>query len=130
MRIVLLNQFYPPDLAPTGRYLHDLARALVTAGHEVTVFASRHAYGGGGAFPAHELLDGVHVRRLPGSAFGRGTTPGKLADYALYYAGLAIELARAHRPELVVALTTPPFIGLLAAWTARLRGARHAHWVM
>jgi NAD(P)-dependent dehydrogenase (short-subunit alcohol dehydrogenase family) len=32
VRIVLLNQFYPPDLAPTGHYLHDVARALVAAG--------------------------------------------------------------------------------------------------
>ena len=130
MRILLLNQFYPPDLAPTGRYLHDLARALVADGHDVTVIASRHAYGGGGEFPAHELLDGVRIERLPGSAFGRGTAAGKLADYALYYGGLAVTLAREQRPELVVALTTPPFVGLLAAWTARLRGARHAHWVM
>jgi len=71
MRIVLLNQFYPPDVAPTGRYLHDLARELVAQGHHVTVIASRHAYGGGGDFEAREQLDGVEVIRLSGSGFGR-----------------------------------------------------------
>ena len=35
VRFLLLNQFYPPDAAPTGVYLHDVARGLVAAGHEV-----------------------------------------------------------------------------------------------
>lgn len=130
MRIVLLNQFYPPDVAPTGRYLHDLARALVEQGHQVTVIASRHAYGGGGDFEAREHLDGVEVIRLSGSGFGRDSYLGKLADYTAYVAGLARELARVTKPELVVALTTPPFLGLLAKLIAEARKARHAHWVM
>ena len=130
MRIVLLNQFYPPDLAPTGHYLHDVARALVAAGHDVTVVASQRAYGGGGGFAADERVDGVRVRRLAGTGFGRGDLAGKLADYLGYYLQLAGVLARGERPDLVVALTTPPYLGLLAKWTAQLRGARHAHWVM
>jgi len=130
VRIVLLNQFYPPDVAPTGRYLHDLARALVAQGHHVTVIASRHAYGGGGDFEAREHLDGVEVIRLSGSGFGRNSYLGKLADYTAYVAGLARELARVTKPELVVALTTPPFLGLLAKLIAEARKARHAHWVM
>jgi glycosyltransferase involved in cell wall biosynthesis len=130
VRIVLLNQFYPPDVAPTGRYLHDLARALVAQGHHVTVIASRHAYGGGGDFEAREHLDGVEVIRLSGSGFGRDSYLGKLADYTAYVAGLARELARVTKPELVVALTTPPFLGLLAKLIAEARKVRHAHWVM
>jgi colanic acid biosynthesis glycosyl transferase WcaI len=130
MRIVLLNQFYVPDVAPTGLYLHDLARSLVRRGHDVTVIASRHAYGGGGEYPERELVEGVHVRRLAGSAFGRGTVPGKLADYAAYYVGLAARIARSIRPDLVVSLTTPPYLGLVGKYMAEVRGAQHAHWVM
>jgi glycosyltransferase involved in cell wall biosynthesis len=130
MRIVLLNQFYPPDLAPTGRYLHDLACALHARGHEVTVIASRHAYGGGGEFEAREQLNGVEVIRLGGTAFGRGSYVGRLADYTSYYGSLARELATTTRPELVVSLTTPPFLGLLAKLMAEVRGVRHAHWIM
>lgn len=130
MRIVLLNQFYPPDVAPTGLYLHDLGRALVRAGHSVTVVCSRHAYGGGGRFPERDLIDGVEVRRLSGLGFGRGTYAGKLADYSAYYARLAATLTRSLEPELVISLTTPPFLGLLAKALAAFKRVRHAHWVM
>ena len=35
MHIVALNQFYPPDPAPTGQALHDLATTLVFLQHGV-----------------------------------------------------------------------------------------------
>jgi glycosyltransferase involved in cell wall biosynthesis len=130
MRVVLINQYYYPDLAPTGRYLHELARALVAAGHDTTVIASQRAYGGGGDYPERERLDGVEVVRLPGFGYGRATHLGKLTDYAAYYAQVAGQLARTPHPELVVALTTPPFLGLLAKLVAHVRGSRHAHWIM
>ncbi|MDD9936103.1 MAG: glycosyltransferase family 4 protein [Myxococcales bacterium] len=130
MRIVLLNQYYPPDVAPTGRYLHDVGRELARRGHGVTAIASRHGYGGDGDFPTVDRVDGVRVKRLPGTAFGRGTLAGKAADYAIYCAGLAGRLAIQERPDVVVALTTPPFLGLLAKWTAVARRAEHVHWVM
>ncbi len=47
MRILLLNQFYPPDVAATGQLLGDVAAALAQRGHEVHVLCSRGAYGGG-----------------------------------------------------------------------------------
>lgn len=41
MRILLLNQFYPPDTAATGQLLADVARGLAASGHEVDVICSR-----------------------------------------------------------------------------------------
>ena len=71
MRFLLVNQFYPPDMAPTGQHLHDLARCLVTRGHSVRVLCSRRSYDGGGEYAAEETLDGVEVRRLSAFGFGR-----------------------------------------------------------
>jgi len=130
MRIVLLNQFYPPDVAPTGMYLHDLASELTRRGHEVVVIASRHAYRGGEPLPPHARLDGVKVIRLSGFAFGRRSYAGKLADYTAYYARLAIALVRHPRADLIISLTTPPLVGLLGKLAASAAGGKHAHWVM
>lgn len=131
MRLLLLNQFYPPDVAPTGQALHDLARVLASRGHEVHVLCSRRSYDGGGSYAAREELDGVQVHRLPALGFGRRGLPGKAADYASYLLlALPRALAGVPRPELLLALTTPPFVGLVAKVVARLRGAAHAHWIM
>jgi len=131
MRFLLLNQFYPPDVAPTGQYLHDLARSLVQRGHQVKVLCSRRSYNGMKTFPAHEWMEGVEVVRLPATGFGRRGFLGKIADYTSFYGLLLWALLFEHeRPDLILSLTTPPYIGLLAKVAAKLHGCRYAHWIM
>lgn len=131
MNILLLNQYYPPDTAPTGCYLHDLAKALVLRGHAVTVLCSRRAYNGSHLFAPNEVIDGVRVHRVRALGFGRNSGFGKMLDYATFYASLMARLmASGSKFDLVLALTTPPHVGLLARWAACWKRAAHAHWVM
>ena len=131
MRILLLNQFYPPDPAPTGQALHDLARVLADGGHDVSVLCSSGAYDGGPRRPPRERIDGIAVRRLSGPALGRGSLIRRGIDSASFHAAaFGAMVAQRPRPDLVLALTSPPFIGLAAAVAAAARGMAHAHWVM
>lgn len=131
MNILLINQYYPPDTAPTGHYLHDVARALVQRGHVVTVFCSQRAYNGDDRYALSEVRDGVCIHRVKASGFGRMSGLGKLMDYATFYLTLMGRLFSSKcRPDVMLALTTPPHLGLLAAWAARRKGCVHAHWVM
>jgi len=82
-------------------------------------------------YPALETLDDVSVIRLSASGFGRSSFIGKLSDYITYYLALAWKLITIRpKPDIILALTTPPYIGLLAKIAAKLRGCRHAHWIM
>lgn len=131
MRFLLLNQFYPPDVAPTGQYLHDLAKALVQRGHEVKAVCSSRSYDGTKKFPRRENLDGVEIVRLAATGFGRRGFTGKLADYLSFYGLLALALLfEGKRPDVILSLTTPPYIGLLGKLAAKRHGCRHAHWIM
>jgi colanic acid biosynthesis glycosyl transferase WcaI len=129
VRFLLLNQFYPPDAAPTGVYLHDVARGLVDAGHEVRVLVSRRGYDGSGPFAARETMDGVDVRRLATAPFGDGVVWRGASQ--LSYLGLAAPRAVAGGwAEHVVTMTSPPYVGLLGALAAHVRAATHVHWAM
>lgn len=131
MRFLLLNQFYPPDVAPTGQYLHDLARSLVQRGHQVKVLCSRRSYNGAKTFTSQEQMDGVDVVRLAATGFGRRGFLGKIADYASFYGLLLWALIfEGKKPDVILSLTTPPYIGLLAKIAARRHRCRHSHWIM
>ncbi|MDA7525768.1 hypothetical protein OAG85_01840 [Verrucomicrobiales bacterium] len=41
MRFFQLNQYYPPDVAPTGVLLSHVAEHLAGNGHKVTVLCSK-----------------------------------------------------------------------------------------
>ncbi len=131
MNFLLLNQFYPPDAAPTGWYLHGLARELARRGHSAKVLCSRRSYDGKDCFPRRAKLDGVEVLRLPATGFGRRGFVGKMADYSSFYLSLAgALLLDQSKPDLILSLTTPPYIGLLGKAAAGKSGCRHAHWIM
>lgn len=130
MRVLLLNQFYPPDVAPTGRYLHDLALQLTADGHEVEVITSRRAYAGGERFPAREMRDGVSITRVAGTGFGRERVWGRLLDALGFMLGVAFTLRRRSQgPDVVVVLSTPPYLELLVRILAGRRLPR-VHWAM
>ena len=123
MKILLLNQFYPPDVAPTGCFLHDLAREMTGLGHQVQVWPSRRSYDGGECYAGTETIDRVAVRRIPALGFGRRSHWGKLADYASFYGCLGAKLLFARdRPDVILCMTTPPYLGLLGRLACLLRG--------
>src|SRR5712691_3275208 len=131
MRFLFLNQFYPPDPAPTGRYLHDVATELVGRGHEVRVVCSRKAYGTGEDLGPGQALDGVEVRRVRGAPITGVSLASRAAEHLVYFAQ-AVSHAAFQSPgaDVVLAATSPPFLGLAGALAARWRGLAHAEWTM
>lgn len=130
MNVVLINQFFPPAQAPTGRLLADLAEELVRRGHRVTVVASAGAYGAVAAGPVVDP-SGIRVIRLGSAARHRSGLAAKLVDYCFFFRHAARELARLpDRPDVLVCMTTPPFIGQLAARLQKYKGIPYVLWCM
>lgn len=132
MRILLLNQFYPPDTAATGQLLADVAHALARQGHEVHVLCSAGSYAGGRVAPSRSdrAAPGLHVHRVNAFAGGRVRAWERLAAWGSYYV-LAGRLAlRLGRFDACLALTTPPFIAAVGVALKRLRGTRLVLWLM
>lgn len=131
MRVLFINQAYHPDVAATAQHVHDLARHLVASGHEVDVIASRSLYGStGAALPRREEIDGIRIHRVGRSLFGKAGILARAADFALFYLAAGARSLRVPRPDVVVCLTTPPFISLLGVLLAIVRRCRYVHWLM
>src|SRR5437870_2962088 len=124
MQIIILNQFFYPDHSATSQLMTDLAESLVEHGIGVTAIAGRGRYDGSGKLGAAEDYRGVSIERAWASGFGKGTIAGRLADYLSFYIGATWKLLRQPRHDIVMALTTPPLIGLVALLITRLRGMR------
>lgn len=129
MRVLAVNQFYSPDTAATAQLLGDLCEDLARQGCEVSVLASRKRYVGAGELPARELRNGVHVHRVRASSFGRSSMAARLADYTSFGATSFANLLSLPRPDVLLALTTPPLLGLEAALVSAMRGVPLISWV-
>lgn len=113
-----------------------VSRELRELGHHVTILCAKGGYASGkpprsDEDAEHPATDGISIRRGGATSFGRRSHLGKLADYLSFYLTVARGLAVMDpKPDRVVALTTPPFLSILARLFSRLRGGDHAHWVM
>ena len=135
MRLLLINQYFPPDHAPTGLMLESVVGVLADRGHEITVLCAKGGYAGAGglneAGAAAEAGGTVSVVRIGSTRFGRSSFLGKLVDYLSFYLAVALVILRHRpRPDRVVVLTTPPYLSVLARLVGKCAGADHAHWVM
>ena len=129
--ILFVNQHYYPDVASTGQHLTDLAEHLAADGFAVEVLAGRGKYLAGQLkVPDVEVRNGVTIRRVRTTSFGRGTHLGRLVDYASFYLRVFFALIFARRRDGVVFLTTPPLLAFLGAVARRLRGQHYGIWSM
>jgi colanic acid biosynthesis glycosyl transferase WcaI len=122
VKILLVNQHYPPDAGATGKLAAQLAGRLVRRGHEITVVTGKPTYDEAkrAAAPSRETTDGVHVRRLP--LLPRRSAPvARMLHYLSFAAALLARGPFLRRPDVVLAFSsTPLFGGVAAALLARL----------
>jgi colanic acid biosynthesis glycosyl transferase WcaI len=130
-RLIILNRFFFPDQSATSQILSDLAFYLAACGKDVHVVASRQLYEEPKArLPPQEMERGVTIHRVVSTQFGRTSLVGRALDYLSYYVFTllkVVSLARAG--DIVIAMTDPPLISVLAMWAARLRRATLVNWL-
>jgi glycosyltransferase involved in cell wall biosynthesis len=127
MHVCFFNRSYWPDEAATGQLLTELAEDLVNIyGCQVSVVAGRSNAGaasGDRIAPVwREERNGVSIWRANGTTFARSRFVGRAANYMSYFGCASLASMRIQKPDLVVSLTDPPIIGLVARRTARRAG--------
>jgi glycosyltransferase involved in cell wall biosynthesis len=121
VRILVVSQYYPPEVGATQNRLASFVHGLSAAGHEVTVICEQpnHPSGvfqtGFGRRPwVSESAGKVTVRRLWVAATPRKTVVRRLAFYGTFAVGCFVACLLERRHDAVFA-TSPPLPGALAA---------------
>jgi glycosyltransferase involved in cell wall biosynthesis len=115
MRITIVNQFYPPDLAPTGHLAASLAEHRAALGDTVTVITSIGGYVPQPQAKGPVLSDNPRVIRLWTPMFGKKHPLQRIVDYFLFFIQAVFRLKLLSPQDLLISLTTPPFIAVAAA---------------
>lgn len=129
--ILFINQHYYPEYVSAGQHLTDLAEYLAGHGFEVTVLCGRGGYTGEStASPRRERHNGVDIRRLHTTDFGRSSTIGRVTDYATFFAQSLLYTLFLPEYDYVITLTTPPLINVVGYVLRKIRGQKYGIWAM
>jgi len=127
MHIAFFNRSYYPDQTATGQLLTDLSEDLVREhGCRVSVVVGPPLQPLPGqvveqrGIAVRETRNGVEIHRVRGTRFDKRRFAGRATNYVTYFMSATWAGLRLNRPDVLVALTDPPIIGL-TAWLAGKR---------
>jgi colanic acid biosynthesis glycosyl transferase WcaI len=129
--ILVFSQTFVPDPAAVGQHVADVAFELGRRGNRVVVYTARRSYEDASIeYPAREWRDGVEIRRLAFSSFGKKNLAVRaFGTFTFLVQCLFIAL---FTPRLggIFFSTSPPLIGAAAAVARIVRRVPIAYWAM
>ena len=122
--LLIINQYYKPDVASSGQLLGDLCEFLCSEGMNIHVITGQPSYTTNAQTTAKfEVLNGVYVHRVPmGTSVGRKTLTTRILGYLRFLWGswrLSFSIARDIQPDIILTLSNPPFVGLIGKTLAK-----------
>jgi colanic acid biosynthesis glycosyl transferase WcaI len=129
MRILLLNMYYPPDTSATAKMAATVVEAL-SVRHDITVLCGRPSYDPSERRPWRlwqtEVAGRTRILRVGSTDYPRFEMKQRVLNY-LSYVALAIPRALFLRCDVVLAMTDPPFQGIVGAIVARLKSKPYVY---
>ncbi len=128
MHVAFFNRSFYPDMAATGQLLTELCESLVedygcrvsvVAGAPLLPEADGIEQTHSGWLFHREVYRGVEIYRAHGTRWSNRTVIGRASNYFTYFCSATVAGYYLDKPDVVVALTDPPIIGLSAHLTAR-----------
>jgi len=130
LRIMLVSQYFGPEVGATQTRMQSFAEHLAARGHDVTVVSEfpNHPHGVipeayRGYWVEDDRSNPYRVLRVRVAAAAEKTQRTRMAFYLSYMAMASLVGARAGRVDVVVATTPPLFAAAAGLALARLSGA-------
>jgi putative colanic acid biosynthesis glycosyltransferase WcaI len=129
--LLILSQVFLPDPASVGQHVADVAIEMARRGHRVRVFAANRGYENPSLkYLPRENIQGVEVRRLPLSSFGKKRILTRLIGTVIFMAQAFFIALLTPDVDGILFSTSPPLIGFVTSLAAAFRRVRVAYWAM
>lgn len=125
--LLILSQVYVPDPASVGQHMADAAAEMARRGWRVRVLTSANGYNDPKIkYKPFEVINGVEVKRLPFSSFGKKSLPIRALAAFLFMAQTIIYgfftrgISGGKGNSGAILVSTSPPMCIIAAWIIRL----------
>jgi colanic acid biosynthesis glycosyl transferase WcaI len=129
VRVLLLNLYYPPDTSATAKMAAAFVAPLAVK-HDVTVLCGRPSYDPTERRPwgfwRTERSGNLKIVRVGSTDYPRTRMVRRVLNY-LTYVALSVPRALFLPCDVVVAMTDPPFQGIVGAFVALLKGKPYVY---
>jgi len=110
MNVVILSQYFFPELISTGQLLTELAEELVKMGCSVSVVAGQPTYYELSRVPTEIEHHGIKIFRVGNTQLEKNSVSGKVLNSATFFLGAVLRSMAMSRDAVVLVVTNPPIL--------------------
>jgi len=121
VKILVLNQYFPPDRSATSQLLGQLVQNL-DQHHEVTVICGAPTYDPDASLVQKGMT--IKIHRTPLIKISRAFLPIRIINYLLFLTGAVIRALLTPKHDVVMCWTDPPLVGLIGAFVKAVKGSK------
>jgi len=129
--LLVFSQPFVPDPASVGQHIADATMELARRGRRVVVIASDRGYDDPKKrYPRRENIGGVEIKRVPFTSFGKSRGYLRALGALVFMVRCLADGLFRRDLGAILFLTSPPFIGAVAALLGKVRRCPIAYWTM
>ncbi|MED0656409.1 glycosyltransferase family 4 protein [Anoxybacillus ayderensis] len=117
-KLLILSQYYSPDIASTGQVLTQLAEDLSKRGIEVKVITGKTTSSN---VPSYEVLNGVKVWRVNLLRLNKSSTLGRLLSFFSFFLSVLIKLPFIGKFDSVLIVSNPPMLPIIGHYLKKMK---------
>lgn len=135
MKILLLNQHFYPEIAATSQLAYDLAQDLVHNHFSVTVVTGLPSYldteitHHTTPILRQEVYQNIQIYRVWTTSLNRHSKCGRIINYLSFYFFAFWKLLWVQRPDILICMSTPPYLALLGLFLKILKKVKLVFWL-
>jgi colanic acid biosynthesis glycosyl transferase WcaI len=129
--LLVFSQPFVPDPASVGQHIADATMELARRGRRVVVIASDRGYDDPTKrYPRRENIGGVEIKRVPFTSFGKSRGYLRALGALVFMVRCLADGLFRRDLGAILFLTSPPFIGAVAALLGKVRRCPIGYWTM
>ena len=128
--LMILSQYFYPDLAATGQLLTELAEDLVNYGYNIKVLTAKPSYyKNKEKYLKEEIYREIDIYRVSATKFNKNIMIGRLSNFLSYFISVSFKLLFSKNKYPLLIVSNPPFLPLLGFLLKKIKNQRYIYLV-
>lgn len=130
MNLLLVTDYFYPDLSSGGRLLTDLSAGLVESGEHVQVITAFAFYNTVDPGLAKEEFWGIKIERVVSTKAGRSNIAGRLIHEIIFCFVVFFKALFYEKVDIIITLSSPPFLPFFIFVLSKIKRIPYVYIVM
>jgi len=124
--LIILSQYFYPEVASTGQLLTELAEDLTIYGYKIKVYTGKPSYYGNiKKYKKEETYQGINIYRLFNTNLNKNSKPGKILNSLTYFISIFFKLLFQKDKSPLLIVSNPPFLSIMGYFLRKIKNQKY-----